>query len=71
MYYGKVAIVFGMQLYGNPQQLKSFEAPFYVTSSLEAEKVAELLQAAGVVLAADSPQLFAGLNPDKTVETLQ
>ena len=58
------------QVYGNPQQLQAFEAPFYVTSGLQAEKVSELLQAAGVKLAADSPQLFAGLDADKTIETL-
>ena len=57
-------------MYGNPQQLQAFEAPFYVTSGLQAEKVSELLHKAGVKIPADSPQLFAGLDADNTIETL-
>lgn len=58
-------------MYGNAQQLQTFDAPYYVTSSLQADKVSDLLQGAGVKLTADSPQLFGGLDDDSTIETLR
>lgn len=60
-----------LQIYGCAQQLQSCEAPFYITSSLQADEMSSLLQKAGVKLAADSPQLFEGLDADKTIDTLR
>ena len=60
-----------VQVYSGAEQLKTFEAPFYITTGLEAAKVADILKSVGISMPLQSPQLFSGLSPEQTVDTLR
>ena len=60
-----------VQVYSGAEQLKTFEAPFYVTTGWEAAKVVDILKSVGISMPLESPQLFSGLSPEQTVDTLR